>query len=72
MTEEPPEAAFHVLARRQNAPLFTHVVHINPAGILAAYGSTGRGTAEVVRAHIESGRLIDLRAWMEMLQKDIV
>src|SRR5207248_7121636 len=28
--------------RRQNAPLFSHVVHINPAGVLAAYGGVGR------------------------------
>jgi hypothetical protein len=53
--------------RRQNAPLFTHVVHINPDAVLAAYGDAGRGSAVAVRAHVESGRLMNLQAWLEWL-----
>jgi hypothetical protein len=50
--------------RRQNALLFTHVVHINPLGVLAAYGESGRGAARQIRTHIETGRLMDLTTWL--------
>jgi len=53
--------------RRQNALLFTHVVHINPQGMLAAYGDSGRGAAKQIRAHVESGRLMDLASWLDVL-----
>jgi len=53
--------------RRQNALLFTHVVHINPQGMLAAYGESGRGAAKQIRAHVESGRLMDLTTWLAMV-----
>jgi hypothetical protein len=56
--------------RRQNAPLFTHVVHINPEGVLAAYGTTDRGSSAVVRSHVESGRLLSLAAWLDQLQAE--
>jgi hypothetical protein len=55
--------------RRQNAPLFTHVVHINPEGVLAAYGDTTRGSANSVRAHVNSGRLMSMQTWLEALQE---
>ncbi|WP_295386504.1 hypothetical protein [uncultured Thiodictyon sp.] len=51
--------------RRQNALLFTHVVHINPKGMLAAYGESGRGAAKQIRTHVETGRLMDLATWLE-------
>ncbi len=51
--------------RRQNAPLFTHVVHINPAAVLAAYGDHNRGSANAVRAHVDSSRLMSLQSWLE-------
>jgi hypothetical protein len=54
--------------RRQNAPLFTHVVHINPDGVLAAYGEPNRGSANLVQAHVESARLISLASWLELLE----
>ena len=54
-------------SRRQNALLFTHVVHINPIAVLAAYGSSDRGSANVVRAHMESGRLMSLQTWLEFV-----
>jgi hypothetical protein len=53
--------------RRQNAPLFTHVVHINPDAVLAAYGDANHGSAGAVRAHVKSGRLMNLQAWLELL-----
>lgn len=54
--------------RRQNAPLFTHVVHINPTAVLAAYGDADRGSADMVRAHVNSGRLMSLQSWLEFLE----
>jgi hypothetical protein len=56
--------------RRQNAPLFTQVVHINPAAVLAAYGITDRGSSSTVKAHVDSGRLMSLQSWLESLQTD--
>jgi len=42
-------------------------VHINPEAVLAAYGDAVRGSADAVRAHVKSGRLISLQAWLELL-----
>lgn len=53
--------------RRQNAPLFSHVVHINPAGVLAAYDGTDRTTILAVREHISSGRLMSLSTWLQLI-----
>lgn len=52
--------------RRQNALLFTHVVHINPAAVLAAYEGTTRGSAPEIQTHIQSGRLMSLASWLEL------
>lgn len=57
--------------RRQNALLFTHVVHINPEGVLAAYGDEGRGSARAVRNHVEGGRLMSLHGWFETLAGNV-
>ncbi len=51
--------------RRQNGLLFTHVVHLNPLGVLSAYGDSGRGAARQIRTHIETGRLMGLKTWLE-------
>lgn len=53
--------------RRQNALLFTQVIHINPEAVLAAYGGVSQRSGREVRAHIESGRLMSLQAWLERL-----
>jgi len=53
--------------RRQNAPLFTHVVHIHPEAVLAAYGDGGRRSTGDVRAHVQTGRLKSLQTWLEQL-----
>jgi hypothetical protein len=51
--------------RRQNAPLFTHVVHINPAALNVVYGEGSSEGASALRAHIASGRLMSLQGWLE-------
>lgn len=51
--------------RRQNAPLFTQVVHLNPAAVAVVYGDGGADGASAVREHIASGRLMSLHAWLE-------
>jgi hypothetical protein len=51
--------------RRQNAPLFTHIVHINPAAVEVVYREGGADGAAAVRTHIASGRLMSLQAWLE-------
>jgi hypothetical protein len=53
--------------RRQNAALFTSVVHVNPEGPLAAYGPERRRSAKKLAAHVESGRLISLGRWLATL-----
>jgi hypothetical protein len=53
--------------RRQNANLFSAVVHVNPEGVLAAYGSAGRGAALRVSGHRSRGRLISLEEWLASL-----
>lgn len=53
--------------RRQNAALFTSVVHVNPVGPLAAYGLERRRSAKKVAEHAESGRLMSLERWFAAL-----
>jgi hypothetical protein len=53
--------------RRQNAALFTSVVHVNPQGPLAAYGPERRRSAKRLSEHVESGRLMSLERWLAQL-----
>jgi hypothetical protein len=53
--------------RRQNAALFTSVVHVNPQGPLAAYGPERRRSAKKLSEHVESGRLTSLERWLAQL-----
>jgi hypothetical protein len=53
--------------RRQNASLFSSVVHVNPQGPLAAYGQNLRRSAKDLADHIESGRLMSLEQWLNSL-----
>jgi len=53
--------------RRQNAFLFASVVHVNPAGMLIAYGPKRRGAAAQLEGHLQSGRLISLDEWFRRL-----
>jgi hypothetical protein len=50
--------------RRQNAYLFTSVVHVNPDGPLSAYGAARRRSAGKLDELITSGRLISLERWL--------
>lgn len=53
--------------RRQNSPLFTHIVHISPEAVQAVYHGTTGGSIGVLREHIQRGRLLSLRSWLDML-----
>ncbi len=50
-----------------NQRLFTEVVHVNPGGVLAAYGPDLRDSAREVVKRIEEGRLLSLEAWLSKL-----
>lgn len=56
--------------RKQNAPLFNHVVHINPDAVLATYGEAKQGSVNELRAHVNSGRLISLEHWFDLLKTE--
>lgn len=61
-----------------NQYLFAHVVHVNPVGVLVAYGSeadkpdagaaSGR-KARHLRSHLDTGRLVPLGLWLSDLIK---
>lgn len=50
--------------RRQNAPLFTHVVHICPEVVLRVYQDSSEPGAQSIRQHIKRGRLRPLSDWV--------
>ena len=56
--------------RRQNAPLFTHVVHLNPAAVDVVYREAQSEGAVAVREHIAKGRLISLGTWLVQLRQN--
>jgi hypothetical protein len=47
-----------------NQQLFTHVVHVNPNGVLAAYGNDPQRSAKAMAEHVRSARLISLSHWL--------
>src|ERR1017187_5453456 len=51
----------------RNAPMFTHVVHIDTDGLMAAYGAAPERSAANVFEHIRNGRLIGLSQWLALL-----
>ncbi len=53
--------------RTMNRPLFDAVVHVNPAGPMAAYASEGRGAARSLPQHVDAGRIIGLSEWVASL-----
>jgi hypothetical protein len=55
--------------RRQNAPLFSHVVHINPAAVDVVYHGAQSEGAAAVREHISTGRLTSLADWLNRIAK---
>jgi hypothetical protein len=54
--------------RKLNAHMFSAVVHVNPEGVLAAYGSDLRESAKAVAKYINTGRLMSLEAWLSKLK----
>ncbi|MFC4148671.1 hypothetical protein ACFO0M_20650 [Micromonospora mangrovi] len=64
---DPARLAAACEVRRQNSPLFSAVVHVNPAGPHAAYRAPvparGKGIRRAL-GHIESGRLVGLDGWL--------
>lgn len=53
--------------RSQNAPLFSAVVHVNPLGPMAAYGSELRRSSARLAELVESRRLMSLESWLSAL-----
>jgi len=53
--------------RGPGADLFTSIVHVNPAGPLAAYGPTRRGAASRLDSLIATDRLSSLEMWLSTL-----
>ncbi len=53
--------------RRQNAALFSSVVHVNAEGPLAAYGPEVRASAKKLPELVEAGRLLSLERWLASL-----
>lgn len=53
--------------RRQNAVLFSSVVHVNPDGPQAAYGNKLRAAAARLPEEIRGGRLLSLEQWLATL-----
>ena len=51
----------------RNAPMFTHVVHINTSELIATYGAEPERSAASVVEYIKSGRLISLSQWLALL-----
>jgi hypothetical protein len=56
--------------RRQNAPLFTDVVHINPAAVDVVYHDAHSEGAVAIREHIATGRLTSFASWLVQLGQD--
>ena len=68
---DPARLAAACEMRRQNAPLFTEVVHVNTDGPRAAYAALGRTTRRgdtggIARAlgHADAGRLASFSTWL--------
>lgn len=56
--------------RRQNAPLFTQVVHINPVAVDVVYREAQSEGAVTLREHIAKGRLRSFDTWLTQLRKN--
>ncbi len=52
----------------EGRPLFKDVVHVNPAGLQAAYGTSLRRSFVRATGHIGNGRVTSLRRWLARLQ----
>ncbi|MEQ3551760.1 hypothetical protein WIS52_14900 [Pseudonocardia nematodicida] len=54
-------------ARRQNAPLFNNVVHVDAGAPVEAYGPQAKHSATKLRERVSSGRLQSLAQWINEL-----
>ena len=50
-----------------NAPMFSRVVHINPAALCAVYGQQPEPTMQRVIEFVDSGRLVGVDTWLAQL-----
>lgn len=66
VTNEFDAARLRAACNRQssNAYIFSHVVHVNPEGVLATYGPVRRGASMELEGLIESHRLVSLGEWI--------
>lgn len=53
--------------RVQNSALLSAVVHVNPQGVLAAYGPDAKRSAGQLAKHIGAGRLVGVQDWFDKL-----
>lgn len=53
--------------QHEGRPLFTHVVHVQPAALVATYDPAPRKSQAKVIQHIEAGRLMSLENWLHGL-----
>ncbi len=53
--------------RVQNAALLSAVVHVNPRGVLSAYGPEAKRSAGLLAGHLKTSRLIGLKEWFDQL-----
>lgn len=69
LTNEFDPARLHAACVRRsgNKQLFNVVVHVNPAGLVAAYDDEPSGSAGKVMDHIQAGRLAGFSEWLSTL-----
>lgn len=69
ITNEFDAARLVAACRRRSGitPIFARVVHINPAGLLAAYGPDAKSSASELPEQIAAGRLIGFGEWLAAL-----
>jgi hypothetical protein len=69
VTNEFDAARLVAACRRRSGitPMFKSIVHVNPAGVLAAYGSELRRSASQLPEQVATDRLISLDQWLRTL-----
>jgi hypothetical protein len=66
VTNEFDAARLIAACRRRSGimPMFKTVVHVNPSGVMAAYGPELRRSASELPQHLSTGRLVSLAQWL--------
>jgi hypothetical protein len=69
VTNEFDAARLVAACRRRSgiAPMFKTVVHVNPSGVMAAYGTELRRSASELPEHLSTSRLTSLAQWLASL-----